>query len=190
VTREPLEVKRRIGSLPEEMNLYERLTGEEYIHFVGRIYGLPESQVQGRTEELIDLLDMTQHKDRLIIDYSMGMRKKIGLAGALIHNPRIIFLDEPFNGVDVVSSRVVRRILTHLTGRGVTVFFSSHVMELVEKLCTRIAILMGGKIVARGTVDELRDSLGGQHQDLEDMFLQSIGHVGGERSLSWIGTDR
>ncbi|MBI2944961.1 MAG: ABC transporter ATP-binding protein [Candidatus Wallbacteria bacterium] len=188
VTRHPIEVKRRVGVLPEELHLYERLTGEEYLHFTGRMYGLEESVVRTRTAQLLHTLEMADDGGRLIIDYSQGMRKKVALAAAIIHKPAVVFLDEPFNGVDVVSSRSIRNILNHLVGKGMTVFFSSHVMELVEKLCTRVAILKKGRLIACGTLDEIRASLSiDKDKDLEEVFLQTIGETAFEQDLSWLG---
>jgi ABC-2 type transport system ATP-binding protein len=184
----PLEVKSRIGLLPEDMNLYERLTGEEYLQFAGRMYRLPEDDVRERTHQLLSVLELAPKRDQLIIDYSQGMKKKVGLAAALIHNPKVLFLDEPFNGVDVVSSRTVRHILQRLVGRGVTVFFSSHVMEMVERLCNRVAILRSGRIVAVGTVPELQAMAGaGPATSLEEIFLRHIGETEDARELPWIG---
>jgi len=181
-------VKARIGLLPEDSNLYERLTGEEFLRFCGRMYGLAESDVRQRSEELLDVLELAEKRDTLIIDYSQGMKKKVGLAAALIHNPKVLFLDEPFNGVDVVSVRTVRRILMRLVDRGVTVFFSSHVMDMVERLCHRVAILREGRVVALGTVDELKTQVGAPaDSSLEDLFLAHIGESEQSRELSWIG---
>ena len=183
-----LEIRARVGLLPEDINLYERLTGEEYLQFAGRMYGLAEEDVVSRAHQLLEVLELADKRSELIIDYSQGMKKKIGLAAALIHNPKVLFLDEPFNGVDVVSSRTVRQILQRLVERGVTVFFSSHVMEMVEKLCNRVAILRRGKVVALGTVDELKRSAGASDEaSLEDIFLRHIGTPDDPRELTWIG---
>ena len=188
IETQPLEIKARVGLLPEDINLYERLTGEEYLHFAGRMYRLPEADVVARARELLDVLELTDKRGELILDYSQGMKKKIGLAAALIHNPKVLFLDEPFNGVDVVSSRTVRQILQRLVERGVTVFFSSHVMEMVEKLCHRVAILRRGKVVALGTVTELKAAAGAPPEtSLEDIFLRHVGSPEDARELSWIG---
>ena len=187
VVEKPIEVKSRIGLLPEDLNLYERLSGEEFVHFAGRMYSLDEQTVRARTVELFELLELTEQKDKLIIDYSFGMKKKVGLAAALIHRPKVIFLDEPFNGIDVISMRSVRRVLRELTGRGITIFFSSHVMEVVEKLCNRIAIMHKGEIAAVGTIENLREQMS-HHPDaeLEDIFLHFVGERGEARRLSWI----
>lgn len=188
VRERPIEVKRRVGILPEELHLYERLTGDEYLLFTGRMYGLPEATVRTRTEQLLNILEMTEAKGRLIIDYSQGMKKKVALAAAIIHKPDVVFLDEPFNGVDVVSSRSIRNILNHLVGKGMTVFFSSHVMELVEKICTRVAIMKKGRLVVSGTLEELRSSMQiADDKDLEEIFLHSIGESAVEPDLSWLG---
>ena len=188
IEEHPLEINARVGLLPEDLNLYERLSGEEYLQFAGRMYRLPEEEVVERTRQLLEVLELADKRHDLIIDYSQGMKKKIGLAAALIHNPKVLFLDEPFNGVDVVSSRTVRQILQRLVERGVTVFFSSHVMEMVEKLCHRVAILKRGKIVAQGTVEELKRSADAPPEtSLEDIFLRHIGSSEDPRELSWIG---
>ncbi|MBI4863934.1 MAG: ABC transporter ATP-binding protein [Candidatus Riflebacteria bacterium] len=186
--QDSLAVKARVGLLPEDLNLYERLTGEEYLQFAGRMYRLPENDVISRSRQLLEVLELANKANQLIIDYSQGMKKKIGLAAALIHNPTVLFLDEPFNGVDVVSSRTVRQILQRLVERGVTVFFSSHVMEMVEKLCNRVAILKKGRIVAMGTVEELKRSAGAAPEtSLEDIFLAHIGETEESQPLPWIG---
>ncbi len=156
----PLEVKRNIGVLPEEANLYERLSGEEFLFFAARMYGLSLDEARHRTADLLELMELSGEKNKLIVDYSMGMKKKTALAAALIHRPRVIFLDEPFNGIDTVSVRAIRKVLQHLTERGTTIFFSSHVMEVVERLCTRVAIINHGQIVGEGTLAELRAAPG------------------------------
>lgn len=186
LAKDPVGAKRLLGLLPEDSSLLERLSGREYVQLVGRLHALPEGQVLSRTEELLDLLELVE-RDRLIVDYSMGMKKKVGLAAALIHAPRILFLDEPFNGMDVITGRVVRRLLGRLVEKGLTIVFSSHVMEVVEKLCTRIGILRDGKIVALGTLEELTAEAGGVGS-LEELFLHYTGHRE-ERSgedLTWM----
>jgi ABC-2 type transport system ATP-binding protein len=185
--REPLEVKRHIGVLPEETNLYERLTGEEFLHFSGRMYGLTLDEARRRTADLLDLMELTDAKDRLIVDYSMGMKKKEALAAALIHRPRVMFLDEPFNGIDPISVRAIRQALRQLTEHGTTIFFSSHVMEVVERLCTRVAIINHGRIVGEGTVPELRAKAeAGGDSSLEDIFLKLVEARVDEEALSWL----
>ena len=186
VAREPLEVKRRVGLLGEDLALFDRLSGEEYLHFAGRMYDLDEEEVLGRTDELLRLMELDEHRERFVMDYSFGMKKKIALAGALIHRPSVLFLDEPFNGMDVVSALKVREVLFELTRRGITVFFSSHVMELVERLCTRFAIMHQGRVVAEGTLEEMRRSLGEHLGGLEEIFLHAVGAEADGGGLSWL----
>lgn len=156
---QPLEIKASIGVLPEETNLYERLTGDEFLIFAGRMYGLPLDEARRRADDLLELMELTDARDKMIVDYSMGMKKKTALASAIIHRPKVMFLDEPFNGIDPVSLRGIRSALHQLTQHGTTIFFSSHVMEVVERLCTRIAIINKGRIVGEGTVAELRKNI-------------------------------
>lgn len=175
VAREPLEVKRHIGVMPEEPVLYERLTAAEFLEFAGRLHDLPADEARRRTNDLLDLLELANARDRLIADYSMGMRKKTALAAALIHRPRVLFLDEPFNGLDTLSVRTISRVLQRLTEGGTTVFFSSHVMETVERLCSRIAVLARGKLVAEGTIADLRAQAGvDSDMPLETIFLRLV----------------
>jgi ABC-2 type transport system ATP-binding protein len=183
-----LEVKRFIGVLPEEASLYERLTGREFLIFAGRMYGLPKPEAERRTDDLLHLMELDEARDKMIVDYSMGMKKKTALASALIHRPRVLFLDEPFNGIDPISVRAIRTVLRQLTDRGTTIFFSSHVMEVVERLCTRVAIINHGRIVAEGTLDELRDQAqSGGNAHLEDVFLKLVeARVDSEETLSWL----
>jgi ABC-2 type transport system ATP-binding protein len=171
---EPLEVKRQIGVLPEDLNLYERLTAAEFLMFAAQMHGLSGTEAKRRSTELIALMELEDSSGKLIIDFSMGMKKKVALAGALIHAPRVLFLDEPFNGIDAISARSIRDVLHRMTQGGTTVFFSSHVMEVVEKLCTRIAIIARGKLVAEGTMDMLRDQARISGASLEDIFVRLV----------------
>jgi len=187
LAREPLAVKARIGVLPEEPNLYERLTGSECLNFAARMYGLAPEEAGQHAEDLLTLMELQPERDKLIVDYSMGMKKKIALAAALIHHPRVLFLDEPFNGIDPISMRAIRNVLRHLTEHGVTIFFSSHVMEVVERLCTRVAIINNGRIVADGRIDELREKAhAGGDSSLEDIFLKLVGVQADKDMLSWL----
>ena len=188
VWRDPLSAKKLIGVLPEHLNLYERLTGREIIEFAGRLYDLPKDEVRRRTEALLNVLMLAGDADKLVVDYSVGMRKKAALAAALIHRPQVLFLDEPFEGIDPVSSRVVRDILRDLTASGTTIFFSSHIMEVVERLCTRVGIINGGQLVAEGTLADLRQRAGSgtENQSLEDIFLQLVGADTREGGLEWL----
>jgi ABC-2 type transport system ATP-binding protein len=186
VWKHPLEAKALMGVLPEQLNLYERLTGRELIEFAGRLYSLPRDEARHRAASLLQALGLEPDANKLIVDYSVGMRKKVALAAALIHRPQVLFLDEPFEGIDPVSSRVIRDILRDLTQSGATIFFSSHIMEVVERLCTRIGIISEGTLVAEGTLDELRARSGGADSTLEDVFLNLIGADTREGALEWL----
>ncbi len=139
-----------------------------------------------RADSLLDALALGDDADKLVVDYSVGMRKKVALAAALVHRPQVLFLDEPFEGIDPVSSRVIRDILRDLTTGGATIFFSSHIMEVVERLCTRVGIIAKGLLVAEGTLAELRARAGGTDATLEDLFLQFIGANTREGGLEWL----
>jgi ABC-2 type transport system ATP-binding protein len=188
VWQDPLAARARMGVLPEYLNLYERLTGREFVNFAGHMYGIPDADIKRRSEELLSVLTLADDADKLIVDYSVGMRKKVALAAALIHHPQVLFLDEPFEGIDPVSSRVIRSILQDLTQHGTTIFFSSHIMEVVEHLCTRVGIINQGSLVAEGTLQELRELASGANKDatLEDIFLKVIGVHDENYNLSWL----
>ena len=187
LAKDRLAIKQLIGVLPEELPLYERLTGEEYLLFAGRMYGLPKDETRKRTDELLAFLSLEEDRGRLILDYSQGMRKKVALAAALIHNPRVLFLDEPLNGIDPVSGRVVTDLLRRLAQKGVTLFFTSHVLDVVERLCDEVAIIDRGRIVAQGTLDEIRRQREvGRDASLEDVFLKLVAADVKREDLSWI----
>ncbi len=190
VWRDPLRARAAMGVLPETLNLYDRLSGREFLQLAGNLYSVPRKEVFARSEQLLDVLALREDAATLIADYSVGMRKKIALAAALIHRPEVLFLDEPFEGVDPVSSRVIRNILRDLTTSGTTVFFSSHIMEVVERLCTRVGIINHGVLVAEGTLDDLRQRArvnGDQASStLEDVFLQVVGADTERGGLSWL----
>jgi ABC-2 type transport system ATP-binding protein len=187
LAKDRLAIKQLIGVLPEELPLYERLTGEEYLLFAGRMYGLPKDETRKRTDELLAFLSLEEDRGRLILDYSQGMRKKVALAAALIHNPRVLFLDEPLNGIDPISGRVVTDLLRRLAQKGVTMFFTSHVLDVVERLCDEVAIIDRGRIVAQGTLDEIRRQREvGLDASLEDVFLKLVAADVKREDLSWI----
>lgn len=176
------EVKRRIGVVPEELALFDNLTGREYLTFIGRMYRLPMATVRDRCRELLAMMNLQDEEKKLTLEYSHGMKKKLTLAAALIPNPDILFLDEPFEGVDAVASRVLRDTLKRCVQRGATVFLTSHVLEIVEKLCTDVGIIAQGKLVHQGTMAEIRRS-----GSLEERFLQAVGCDHIERqTLSWL----
>ena len=186
VVLSPLEVKRRIGLLSEDITLYERLTGRELLEFSGRIHGVPAADIKTRSEELLFLLDLQERADEMVVDYSQGMKKKASLAAALLHDPEVLLLDEPFNGVDPVSARVIKSILSKLANTQTTVFLSSHILEVVEKLCTDVAVIHKGKLVGAGPLSELqrRAQLGGE-TSLEEVFLKLVDAPDREGALSW-----
>jgi ABC-2 type transport system ATP-binding protein len=177
-----LDVKQRIGVVPENLALFDNLTAREYLTFVGRMYLLPRDTVRARAEELLVMMELAQEEKKLTLELSHGRKKKLALAAALIPNPDLLFLDEPFEGVDAVASRVLRDTLKQCVGRGATVFLTSHILEIVEKLCTDVGIIAHGKLVHQGTMEEL-------HRDgsLEDKFLAVVGNGEGEtQKLSWL----
>ncbi|MGI8566348.1 MAG: ABC transporter ATP-binding protein [Pyrinomonadaceae bacterium] len=194
---EPLEVKRRIGVVPEDLNLFERLTGAEMLAFTARMYGLKRVEIGERARELLALMELDGEPKKLIVEYSHGMKKKLSLACALIHQPEMLFLDEPFEGVDAVASRTLKDLLARLTTRGLTVFLTSHVLEIIERLCTDIAIISDGRLVAAGPLDELRRGVtieGGEEMTngpvpLEDYFIRVVGgaRYTGDDVLQWLG---
>jgi ABC-2 type transport system ATP-binding protein len=187
-----LEIKRQIGVVPEGMGLFERLTGTEYLHFVGRMYGLDRPTVQKRTQELLEFMQLADRPKTLIADYSHGMQKKLALAAAVIHGPRILFLDEPFEGVDALAAGALKALLARMTLRGVTIFLTSHVLEIVERLCTHVGIIHKGRLVAQGSIEELSMDAGGEggKASLEEIFLSTVGESGTDRNyseeLSWL----
>jgi ABC-2 type transport system ATP-binding protein len=189
VARQPLEVKRRIGVVPDGFALFERLTGEEQLTFVGRMYGLPAGETARRAGELLRALELAGDAHKLVAGYSHGMRKKLALCCALIHNPRVLFLDEPFEGVDAVAAKGIRDLLLRLVGRGqTTVFVTTHVLEIVERLCTHVAVVDRGRLVAHGRLDDLRRGADGAERSLESLFLDLVGlgrSVGA--GLEWLG---
>jgi ABC-2 type transport system ATP-binding protein len=187
----PVEVKRQIGVVPEGMGLFERLTGAEYLHFVGRMYGLDLPTTRQRSEELLDFTQLADRPKTLIADYSHGMQKKLALAAAVIHGPRILFLDEPFEGVDALAAGALKSLLARMADRGVTIFLTSHVLEIVERLCSHVAIIHQGRLVAQGSLEELRAAgKEGSKTTLEQIFLSIVGQSGAERpqleELSWL----
>lgn len=185
--QDPAAAKARIGVLPEGLRLFERLSGRELLAYTGRLRGLPGEEVDKRAGQLLDVLDLSGAQHKLVVDYSTGMRKKIGLAAALLHNPEVLFLDEPFEGVDPVSAQTIRGVLERYTGSGATVVFSSHVMELVESLCDWVAVLAAGQIRAHGPLAEVR----GDAPSLQSAFLTLVGaqERGETDSLDWLGGD-
>jgi len=192
-----IELKRQIGVVPEGMALVGRLTAPEYLRFVGRMYGLDCATTNSRTDELLDFMDLGCNPNKLISNFSHGMQKKLALAAAVIHGPKVLFLDEPFEGVDAIASGALKAMLQGMTQRGVTIFLTSHVLEIVERLCTHVAIIQKGRLVANGSLEELRSGvtpqLGeafghGAKMTLEELFLNVVnsGKSRPAQELSWL----
>jgi ABC-2 type transport system ATP-binding protein len=201
----PVEVKRLIGVVPEGMALFGKLTAREYLLFVGRMYGLEKATAEARSTELLEFMGLADQQKKLIADYSHGMGKKLALAAAVIHGPKVLFLDEPFEGVDAIAANTLKTMLQSMIARGATIFLTSHVLEIVERLCSHIAIINRGHIVANGSLDELRQGVqarltlggeGGAEGDaptrltLEEIFLNVVGGEAGaghpEQELTWL----
>jgi ABC-2 type transport system ATP-binding protein len=176
------EVRRRIGVVPEHLGLFDNLTGREYLTFIGRMYLLPAATVKARCDELLGIMGLSDEEKKLTLEYSHGMKKKLALAAALLPGPELLFLDEPFEGVDAVSSRVLRDVLRHCVKRGATVFLTSHVLEIVEKLCSDVGIIASGKLVYQATMDDVRTA-----GSLEEKFITAVGgdQIESQR-LSWL----
>jgi ABC-2 type transport system ATP-binding protein len=180
--REALAAKSRIGVVPEDLALFDNLTGREFLTFIGRMYLLPRDTIRGRIEELLGLLGLDGEEKKLTLEYSHGMKKKLALAAALLPNPDLLFLDEPFEGVDAVTSRVIRDLLTGFVARGSTVFLTSHVLEIVEKLCSHVGIIVKGALVEQASLETIR-----QGKSLEDRFLEKAGaDAAATPKLTWL----
>jgi ABC-2 type transport system ATP-binding protein len=177
-----LEIKGRIGLVPDESLLFDHLTGLEFIEFVGRMYGLARPVARERANELLTLFELDAEPRKLIGDYSKGMRKRVAMAAALIHRPELFLLDEPFEGVDAVGARLMKEILLEQVRRGATMFLTSHVLEVVERLCDRVAIIHEGKLVLAGTMADLRHG----SETLEDVFVRVVGAERSVESLDWL----
>jgi ABC-2 type transport system ATP-binding protein len=195
-TASALDLKRQIGVVPEGMALLGRLTASEYLRFVGRMYGLDRDTTNLRTLELLDFMQLANEPKKLITDFSHGMQKKLALAAAVIHGPNVLFLDEPFEGVDAIAAGTLKSMLQGMINRGSTIFLTSHVLEIVERLCSHVAIIHKGKLVANGSLEALRagvaSTLPGTEREekltLEEIFLNTVGAENPEaaQELSWL----
>lgn len=197
----PIEVKRQIGVVPEGLALFGRLTATEFLNFAGRMYGLDRDTAAQRTKELLEFMQLADRPKTLITDYSHGMQKKLAMAAAVIHGPKILFLDEPFEGVDAIASGTLKSMLQRMTARGATIFLTSHVLEIVERLCSHVAIIHRGKLVAQGSLEELRAGIVARQgateasvaagsdgkMTLEQIFLDVVGGTRQrEQELAWL----
>src|SRR6204780_4780009 len=192
-----LDLKRQIGVVPEGMALLGRLTAPEYLHFVGRMYGLDKDTTKRRTEELLEFMQLANESRKLVTDFSHGMQKKLALAAAVIHGPKVLFLDEPFEGVDAIAAGMLKAMLHGMLNRGATIFLTTHVLEIVERLCSHVAIISQGRLVANGSIEELRAGVAStlpgaereQRLTLEEIFLAIVGADRQQEStqeLSWL----
>jgi ABC-2 type transport system ATP-binding protein len=198
--RQVVDVKRQIGVVPEGLALFGRLTGAEYLTFVGRMYGLDRDTCARRATELLEFMQLADQPHKLVTDYSHGMQKKLALAAAVIHGPKILFLDEPFEGVDAIAAGTLKSMLQRMIARGATIFLTSHVLEIVERLCSHVAIIHRGQLVAQGSLEDLRAGVEAQSAGqaealpstgkltLEEIFLHTVGGTrSAEQELSWLG---
>ena len=173
IQREPIAAKAMLGYVPDQPYLPDKLTAHEFLQFIGGLYRLPDAQVRHRGAELLKLFDLDEHADELIGGFSHGMKQKMALAGALLHDPQVLFLDEPTVGLDPRSARLIKDILRQLAARGTAVFLTTHILEIAERLCDHVAIIAQGRVIAAGTLDELRQ--GSTGTSLEDIFLSLTG---------------
>ncbi len=180
-----IEVKRLIGVMPEGLALYEQLTGEEYLHFVGRMYGMDGEEIAFRSEELLRFMGLEDFGGTYICEYSTGMKKKLSLASIFLHDPEVLLLDEPFEGIDPISLRRIREVLKQMRDRGATIFLTSHVLPAVEKVCTEVGIIHKGKLIFTSPTEQIRKRFE-DRADLEDVFLSLVVSEMGERGLPWL----
>ncbi len=173
LAREPLEVRRRIGVVPEELALFERLTGFDHLVFCGRMYGLTADEAAARAEELLRLTELERRADALVADYSKGMRRRLAIGAALIHRPEVLFLDEPFEGIDILAGAVIRALLFELRAAGVTILLTTHVLEIAERLATHAGVLQRGRMTVSGRVEALKAQFGAE--SLEAVFHACVG---------------
>jgi len=176
------QIQRLIGVVPDESTLFDRLTGPEFLDFAGRMYGLERPVAAERSRELLELFQLDDQPRKLVAEYSKGMKKRLALAAALIHRPQLFLLDEPFEGVDPMGARLMKEILLNQVRQGATIFLTSHVLEVVERLCDRVAIINQGRIVVEGGMDELRSA----EDTLEDTFVRVVGGERVAQNLDWL----
>src|SRR3984885_10300968 len=179
---EETAIKQRIGLVPDDSLLFDRLTGLEFLEFVGRMYSLARPVARERAAELLELFELSDQGRKIIAEYSKGMRKRVAMAASLIHKPELFLMDEPFEGVDAVGARLMKDILLDQVRNGATIFLTSHVLEVVERLCNHAAIINDGKIVAEGSMDELRSG----SQTLEEVFVRTVGADREYERLEWL----
>jgi ABC-2 type transport system ATP-binding protein len=182
---DPVSVKRRIGVVPEDLALFDRLTAQETLTFVAQIHGIDAATAKHRSSDLLDLMDLKSAGSTLVTDFSHGMRKKLSLAAALLPAPKLLFLDEPFEGIDAVASRQIKDLLLSFVSRGGTIFLTSHILEIVERLSTHIGVIANGRIVAQGRIEEVRAGAHGKGT-LEELFIQLVGGERPAADINWL----
>jgi ABC-2 type transport system ATP-binding protein len=183
---EPVKVKRRIGVVPEDLALFDRLTAAETLAFIAEVHGMDRAVALRRSGDLLRVMELESAGALLVADYSHGMRKKLSLAAALLPGPRVLFLDEPFEGIDAIAARQIKDLLLSFVSRGGTIFLTSHILDVVERLSTHIGVIAEGRLVAQGTVAELRAG-GGETETLEELFIKLVGAGGAPgAALDWI----
>ena len=182
---DPVAVKRRIGVVPEDLALFDRLTAEETLSFVAQVHGLDDATANARASDLLSLMDLESAGNTLVTDFSHGMRKKLSLAAALLPAPKLLFLDEPFEGIDAVASRQIKDLLLGFVARGGTIFLTSHILEIVERLSTHIGVIARGRLVAQGRLQDLRTGAG-DGRTLEELFIELVGGEARTHALDWI----
>jgi ABC-2 type transport system ATP-binding protein len=187
VVAQPMAAKRRLGFIPDRPFVYEKLTGAEFLRFVAGLYGQDGAVVERRIDELLELFELSAWKDELVESYSHGMRQKLIISSALIHRPECIVVDEPMVGLDPKAARLLKEIFRHFVARGGTVLMSTHTLEVAEAMCDRIAIIQNGRIVARGTVDEMRKQTAAGDASLEELFLKLTGGEAGRELAKVLG---
>ena len=180
VRMSPMEIKKIVGYVPESPRLYEFLTATEYLDFIADVRGLQFEQKKERIARFVDALDLEGKQGDMISSYSQGMKQKVTIIGALLHRPRVLLMDEPLNGLDPKSARLVKELIHGLAREGVSVVFSTHILEIAEAICDKLTILQGGKILAEGTSKDLRENAGLPGSGLEDVFLKLTGTKGVE----------
>jgi ABC-2 type transport system ATP-binding protein len=182
---DPVSVKRRIGVVPEDLALFDRLTARETLTFVAQVHGIDRATAAGRSDDLLELMELKSAAGTLVTDFSHGMRKKLSLAAALLPAPKLLFLDEPFEGIDAVASRQIKDLLLSFVSRGGTIFLTSHILEIVERMSTHIGVIAHGRLVAQGPIGELRSAAAGT-KTLEELFIDLVGGEARTHALDWI----
>lgn len=175
IWQDPIAAKAKLAYVPDEPNLFPKLTGREFLQFIGSVFAMPETVFEQRVHDLLNLFELTERADELIETYSHGMRQKLAISAALVHEPEVIFLDEPTVGLDPRSARTLKVLLRRVCDQGATVFLTTHILEIAQQMCDRIAIIQEGKLIALGTIEELRAHGGQMGASLEDIFLELTG---------------